>query len=122
MKDNNGKEHSNVGVPRSSEGAGGLPFGADFDEWYRVFPRKKERKLAHRKYVARRREGVSKADLLTAARNYRQETSKTEQRYIKHAATFLGPDEHWREYLEEIPDDGVPLVEDEADLLEGVVN
>lgn len=78
------------------------PYQSDFEEWWRLYPRKKEKKRAYKQYAALRRKGVDKQSLLDAVKGYTEECRKDgrEERFIKHAATFLGPAESWREYVE----------------------
>lgn len=73
-----------------SEGAR-TAFEADFDAWYRAYPRKRERKAALTRYITVRRSGVPAADLLTAAERYAEHGRRTGRpaEMTKHPATFL---------------------------------
>lgn len=84
-------------------------FEAEFETWWTLYPRKKERKAALSKYQATRRRGATPEELLTAVTNYAAHVRRedTEERYIKHGATFLGPNEPWRDYLAGVPDGDV---------------
>ena len=78
---------------------------ADFDEAWALYPRKLERGRALRAYTATRRRGASAEDLLTATRHYAADRAgepdpDKRERFTKHAATFFGPDEPWRDHLE----------------------
>jgi len=75
----------------------------EFAHVWDVYPKRLDRKRALRAYVARRRAGVSAHDLLTAAENYAKAMIGQEPRYIKHAATFFGPDEPFADFVEGIP-------------------
>ena len=79
---------------------------AHFEEMWKLYPRKIGKKAALRAWVARRREGVEAETLMLAASRYAAtcRSEETAKRYIKHASTFFGPDEHWRDYLEEAAD------------------
>ena len=58
------------------------------------------RKLAHRAFAARVAEGVPLADLIAAVDRYAafvRATGREGTEYVKQAATFFGPGEHWRE-------------------------
>jgi hypothetical protein len=73
----------------------------DFDLCWAQYPRKKERLGALKAYRATRKRGVSADNLLTATKNFAEYHRRrgTQQEYIKHGATFFGPNEPWRDYL-----------------------
>lgn len=72
-----------------------------FEEFWKHYPRKKEKKKAYAQYQARLKCGYSEEELLTACINYADECSKEkrEERYIKLGATFLSANEPFRDYL-----------------------
>lgn len=72
-----------------------------FESFWDAYPRKKEKAKAHKCYNARLAEGYSEEELLTAASEYAKECkkSKTEERYIKLPATFLGANTPFIDYL-----------------------
>lgn len=78
-------------------------FTADFEEFWKAYPKPKnpDKTPTRKKYEALRKKGVSGDDLLKAAQGYARSTQGTDPRYIKHGATFLGPQEPWRDYLNE---------------------
>jgi len=82
-----------------SESKKGGSWDADFEEFWSDYPRKVNKQVALKAYRARRREGVSAEDLLAGRDRYRAyvEAEGTEEKYIKHGSTFLGPDKHWQE-------------------------
>ncbi len=89
----------------------GYKYPDEFEAVWEHYPRKKHKKAAWRKWKARRKEGVKNKDLVSAAKNYSLECkrSKTEAKFIKHGATFLGPDEHYLEYISGPPkEEGKP--------------
>ncbi len=97
----------------------------DFEEVWQHYPRKIQKKAAWRKWKARRKGGVDNEDLVAATKNYARECQeqKTEERFIKHGSTFLGPDEHYVDYVEGLPraspeNNGEPDEIPEADKLE----
>jgi hypothetical protein len=77
----------------------------EFEQFWSIYPRKAEKKRAFNKWSARLKEGVGAIDLINAARSYAAycRNNGTEEKYIKHAATFLGPDKPYEEYLARIP-------------------
>lgn len=80
-----------------------------FDEFWRNYPRKKDKARAYKCYLARLNDGYTEDQLLIACINYAAECEKnhTEERYIKHGATFLSVNEPFLDYLkgEEVTDD-----------------
>lgn len=74
---------------------------AAFDRAWSGYPKKVERKAALKAWLATvRREGAAVvAQLETATRNYARACADKEARYVKHGATFYGPNEPWRDYL-----------------------
>lgn len=75
-----------------------------FEEFWKNYPRHEGKQAAKRKYLATLRKGATPGELLDALANFVRAVHGREPRYVKHAATFLGPDEHWREYLVAAPD------------------
>lgn len=74
----------------------------DFAEWYNGYPRKVGRVKARPCYDRIREESVPAQLLLDARDAYAQEimTDAVENRFIKHPATFLGPDCYFQDYAE----------------------
>ena len=78
-----------------------------FDEFWKNYPRKKDKARAYKCYCARLNDGYTEDQLLTACINYAAECdhNKTEERYIKHGATFLSVNEPFLDYLKGESDD-----------------
>ncbi len=84
-------------------------FDPHFEKFWTVYPRKVEKKRAYRCFKLCIREGLAEGltmeglvrDLVNAAANYADECQRqgTQPRYIKHAATFLGPDKPYLDWL-----------------------
>ena len=74
-----------------------------FEALWKAYPRKKEKAGAYKCYKARLADGFSEDELEAAVKRYADECQrqKTEQKYIKLAATFLGPSTPFTDYLEE---------------------
>jgi phage replication O-like protein O len=72
-----------------------------FQEFWKIYPRKKEKTKAFKMWKVAIRHGADTELLTRAARNYSAECESkgTSEDYIKHPATFLGPNDHWRDYL-----------------------
>lgn len=85
-------------------------YDQDFLKFWAEYPRKAKKQHAYRCWKIRIREGLSEdltmedlvRSLVDAAKNYAADCRKrqTEEQYIKHASTFLGPD---RPYLDYVP-------------------
>jgi len=71
---------------------GAVAWDAEFTTWWAAYPRKVDRTRAARAYAARRRSGLSAADLLAARDHYLAAVRGRPPDKIRHAATLLGPD------------------------------
>lgn len=73
----------------------------DFEEFWKVYPRKEDKGSAYKKYNARRKDGFSPEELLEAAKNYAAqcEREKTERKYIKLGKTFLSDSTPFMDFL-----------------------
>lgn len=82
-------------------------YSSDFEAFWAQYPRKANKKGAFTKWKAtlRKKGGPSAPDLIGAATRYAAVCQRkgTTQDYMLHAATFLGPQERWREYLVDEP-------------------
>ena len=76
-------------------------YSCAFSEFWKNYPRKKEKSKAYKCYLARLNDGYSEDELLAACINYAAECehNKTDERYIKLGATFLSINEPFRDYL-----------------------
>lgn len=89
------KGHTNARTPRVPE---------HFDSAWRHYPRKLNRKGAAKAYMARIREGAHPNELLQATRNYAAARRGEDPAFTMHGATFYGPNERWRDWLDPGPD------------------
>lgn len=91
-----------------------------FSQFWDAYPRKIGKGEAYKKYKARRNDGYSDAELITAAKNYALQVkkAKTEKQYIKHPKTFLSdtlpfvdflPKKAEQQPVESTPDGGNPF-------------
>lgn len=73
----------------------------DFEKFYEVYPRKAEKARAASAYNARIKQGWRPEQLLMAAENYAAvcKRNRTEQKYIKHAATFLSANTPFADFI-----------------------
>ncbi len=72
-----------------------------FKEFWDIYPRKEDKGQAYRKYVARRRSGITPEEMITAAKRYAEQCKKkhTEKQYIKKAHTFIGDAMPFLDYI-----------------------
>lgn len=72
-----------------------------FEEFWQAYPRKKDKGNAFKKFNARLNSGFSEVELIKAAKEYARECQNncTEERYIKHATTFLSDSTPFLDYL-----------------------
>lgn len=76
-------------------------YDAEFDQFWKAYPKHDSKIAAYRCYLKTLKKGVTPADLLTAAGRYAKQINGTEKKFIKLGSTFLGPDEHFRDFLGE---------------------
>ena len=76
-------------------------YSTEFEAFWNVYPRKADKGMAYKKYLARLNDGYSADDLIAAAKAYSTQCirDKTEQKYIKHPKTFLGDATPFTDYL-----------------------
>ena len=76
-------------------------YGKDFEQFWEVYPRKVGKAAAYDKYCARVKSGYSPEEIIKAATRYAADCAKnhTEQTYIKHPVTFLGPSTPFVDWL-----------------------
>lgn len=79
----------------------------EFESFWSAYPRKIGKREAFRNWETRRkRDRISPEDMVKAAQHYAEECrlKGTDIKYIKHPATFLGPNMHFLEYVDGIPE------------------
>lgn len=80
-------------------------YSAEFESFWAEYPKREggnSKKGAFKAWNARLRSGVKAEDLILSAKRYAdqmQAKGNIGTSFVKQAATFLGPDEHWREAL-----------------------
>lgn len=85
---------------------GGDGYSPEFEEFWAAYPRRKEKGKAWRVWLARVNgksgQPAKPVDMITAAKNYAAECSAEgrEEKWVKLASTFLGPDKHWEEFVQ----------------------
>lgn len=103
-KEGNKKENTLTGVKEKEPVKGQHKNDCvGFEQLWQAYPRKKEKAAAYKAYKARLSDGFSEDELETAVKRYAAECVRlhTEERYIKHAATFFGPNTPFADYLQD---------------------
>jgi len=75
-----------------------------FTEAWNGYPRKVGKPAALKAFHARTVEGVPQEELVTAAKNYGEKRRGEDPQYTMLPATFFGPNERWKEYIELVVD------------------
>ncbi len=86
----------------SKKDNGRYDYPEDYERIYSLYPDNNgTKKSGWRKWAALRRKGVTQEDIVEAVKNYARvcQVENTAKKYVKHLSTFLGPDDHWREFL-----------------------
>lgn len=73
----------------------------DFEEFWKLYPRKIDKSRAFRAWNARLKEKNEPAVIIQATINYSNycKVQRTEERFIKHPSTFVGPDKPFAEFI-----------------------
>lgn len=81
-------------------------YTAAFEELWKIYPRKLGKKAAAKCVDKLVRDGAQTSSILEAAKNYAKwaTATKKEAEFIKHASTFYGPDAHWEDWKDGIPE------------------
>lgn len=76
-------------------------YSSQFKEMWEVYPKKRDKSQAYRQYQARIRDGYTAEEILMAVQNYADECRRAhrDEKYIKHAKTFLGAATPFEDYL-----------------------
>jgi hypothetical protein len=87
----------------------GSIYTPSFESFWKVYPRKVEKKAAFQKWKARIKQ-YDPDTLIQAATAYAEKCRRegTPVNYVKHPATFLGPNEPFKDYLTGGSDNGEP--------------
>lgn len=90
-------------------------YSTDFEEFWDIYPRKVGKGEAYKKYLARIKDGWSPEQLLQSAKKYRTQivNERTDEKYIKHAKTFLSENTPFSDYLTKVERQNVAPVEEE---------
>lgn len=81
---------------------GSATYSEEFNAFWSAYPRPINKKKTFLLWLRALENGGTPDSLLNAAKAYAAEmrANRTEEKYIKHSTTFLGPDQWWVEYAE----------------------
>lgn len=87
-------------------------YSKDFEDFWKEYPRKKNKGYAYKNFKTRIKQGWKAEQLIKAAKVYSDEVEAegTEEKYIKHASTFLSDKEPFRDYLTKENEEEVDLM------------
>ena len=90
-KESKGKENKNNTVQYTD----------DFEEFWRLYPRKVKKPDAFKRWNARLKEGHTNLEMVNALKEYLKEIREngTEKKFIKHPSTFIGPSKDFKDYI-----------------------
>ncbi len=77
----------------------GADYPTEFLNFWNQYPKKKDKARAYRCWRTRIKEKHLAEEMIAAAKNYAKVNEGTDERYIKNASTFLGPDKPFLEYV-----------------------
>ena len=102
-----GKEVATNKNNKNNKNKKNIKYMCAFEEFWKVYPRKKEKANAYKCYKARLNDGFSEEELLRAAKAYAKECEEkhTEEKYIKHGSTFLSANTPFSDYLTDQQDE-----------------
>lgn len=90
-----------VGKEKKEDKKSAPLYAKSFEEFWSIYPRKVGKGEAYKKYQARLNDGWSEEELLEASRKYSERVMKerTEEKYIKHAKTFLSENTPFADFI-----------------------
>ncbi len=75
-----------------------------FQTFWAAYPRKEGKKAAFRCWKSKLKQQVQEDTLIQASKNFAKAMAGQDKQFIKLASTFLGPDEHWADFCDDIPE------------------
>jgi len=77
-----------------------IEYTNEFEEFYKIYPRREDKAKAFDYWQVRIKEGVNSDDMINSAKNYaiKCKKDKTETKYIKMPSSFLGIGRCWEDY------------------------
>lgn len=99
------EESPQARTPKKSASTDVDGYTPEFESFWNTYPKRIAKPAAYRCWNARLKDGISSASMVSAAGHYAAycDQQGTETKFIKHAATFLGPDRHFEDFVEGCP-------------------
>ena len=88
---------------RASRGRTSVDYSSEFEAMWQIYPRRIDKAKAWRAWQARLREGHTGDEMLAAVTRYAKAVQGKDAQYVKHAATFFGPDRPFLEWSRDAP-------------------
>lgn len=90
----------NGGAQNKKTGKGS--YTEDFEQFWRLYPRRIDKAKAFRAWNARLKDKIDPNIIVQATVNYSKycKVQRTEERFIKHPSTFIGPDKPFEEFID----------------------
>jgi hypothetical protein len=90
--------NSNLNLNKSNAPVG---YSDEFKNFWNEYPRKIDKGKAFKQWIKRVKDGAKVEDLILAAKNYASycKSAKKQMEYVKHPATFIGPDKSFEDYI-----------------------
>lgn len=100
--DNNIKNDNNIIKKKNNKKKKLPPYSDEFEEFWKIYPRKTDKGSAYEQYLARLDDGCTHDEMLKGAKGYASECEKlkTETQYIKHGSTFLSYKKPFLDYID----------------------
>lgn len=97
-----------------------IEYTNEFEEFYKIYPRREDKAKAFDYWQVRIKEGVNSDDMINSAKNYaiKCKKDKTETKYIKMPSSFLGIGRCWEDYINGI--NGIYKNDAERDIWDAV--
>jgi len=89
----------------------------DFEEVWKIYPKKQGKEAAKKAYIKARKAGVSKLDIVTGLLKYKDfiKANRTEDRYIKHGSTWFNQkcwDDDYSPVINDAVNNSIPSEDD----------
>lgn len=99
---NNGNKGNNDNKGKKKDHVSSGEYTREFEEFWSAYPRRISKRGAFKTWNTRLKEGVDITSLVRAAKNYSLvcEKNGTEERFIQHPSTFLGPSKKYEDYID----------------------
>ncbi|HWQ30715.1 MAG TPA: hypothetical protein VN549_06975, partial [Negativicutes bacterium] len=90
-----------------AQSTGRSEYSTEFEEFWSYYPRRVGKQAAYKAWTAQLKKKYKPEKIIAASWNYGEYCRQlgTDQKFMKHAATFLGPNSPFTEFVEGLPED-----------------